>query len=188
MFYVVQNITSALKPLERKAVDSRLGKKSKHANKTEHNSPETIDDRDTVSDDDFGEYSILSIKSILLFLEDFLELHLSSILPDESHQGEQLSFAPWLSKQRSNDFNVDPRSNGAAKAYAHAAKTIGKPLQQKSGQQKQVMPEKVKNVYALIRDLRNLQDNGIGYLKINSQKTFLDGIYLAVQGLKPSQD
>ena len=191
MFSLVQNITSALKPLEPEAVDARLGKKPNKQGVTDDEHSDRHENSDTTVGTDTGEYSILSVKSIILFLEDFLELSLSSALPDDSHSGEQLSFAPWFSKRQSNDANGSLRSQKAIKAYAHAAETVRRVEKSERYEQdtaKNDAQMKMKSIYALIRDLRGLEEGGVGYLKINSQKTFLDGISAAVELAKASQD
>lgn len=189
MFSLVQNITSALKPLETEAVDARLDKQPKKPRVTEDEHSERHDDNDSTMGTDIGEYSILSVKSIILFLEDFLELRLSSALSDHSQSGEQLSFAPWFSKHQSNDLSGSLRSQKAIKAYAHAAETVRKiDKRERRGQEATQDEAQMKNIYALIRDLRVLQEGGTGYLKINSRKTFLDGIALAVELAKVAQD
>ncbi|PCJ99057.1 MAG: hypothetical protein COA45_06330 [Zetaproteobacteria bacterium] len=197
MFSLVQNITSALKPLETEAVDARLGKKPKKSTTTSDDLDDEVakthENHDDLREEQTDDYSILSIKSIILFLEDFLELRLSSVLSDREHKGEQLSFAPWFSKRQSNDSGTSVRSKNAIKAYAHAAETSGravyyKPQQQDDVKEKQASQIQVKSLYSLIRDLRKLQQRGTGYLKINTQKTFLDGIYLAVNLEKSKLD
>ena len=191
MFSLVQNITSALKPLEPEAVDARLGKKPNKQGVTDDEHSGRHENSDISVGTDTGEHSILSVKSIILFLEDFLELRLSSALPDHSHSGEQLSFAPWFSKRQSNDASGSLRSQKAIKAYAHAAETVRKIEKHERHGQEAVKDDaqmQVKSIYALIRDLRGLQESGTGYLKINSQKTFLDGIALAVALAKAAQD
>lgn len=184
---MVQNITSALKPLETEGVDARLNKKPDEG-VTEREQRSQTQDEDVPPSTDIGEYSILSVKSILLFLEDFLELRLSSTVSDNSRDGEQLSFAPWFSKRQSNDSGAISRSKKAVKAYAKAAKTIRKHSNEPQKQEKQLEKTEIKGLYSLIRVLRDLQDDGVGYLKIDSQKTFLDGIYFAVDQAKAKRD
>ncbi len=186
MFSVIQNITSALNPLEAKAVDARLEKKRHNPIDIdeEHNSDNS--DNSVVMEE--SESSNLSIKALILFLEDFLEARLGTKPVTDSSNTQQDSFAPWFKASPSND-GVDIKSKKATNAYKHGLEVLRAPLKTFKGNTPDVSrQEELKNIYSLIVDLRQLQDSGVRYLDIGSKKTFIDGISFAVDTAKRAQN
>lgn len=183
MFSVIQNITSALNPLEAKAVDTRLEKKR-------HN-PIDIDEEHSSDNSvvmEESESSNLSIKALILFLEDFLEARLGTKPATDSSNTQQDSFAPWFKASPSND-GVDIKSKNATNAYKHGLEVLRAPLKTFKGNTPDISrQEELKNIYSLIVDLRQLQDSGVRYLDIGSKKTFIDGISFAVDTAKQAQN
>ena len=184
MFSVIQNIASALNPLETKAIDARLEKRR-------HNSDNLIDEEsgfNSPSAMDKEDRSSFSTKALILFLEDFLESKLGTKSSTNSNDVEQASFAPWLKTNHSNDEEAI-KSKEAAKAYKHAFEVLRAPLKTFKGHNVNISrQEELKNIYSLIMDLRDLQDNGVQHLIISNKKTFIDGISDAVYMANQAQN
>ena len=176
MFYLVQSINSALKPLETEAVDARLGKNTKNSDVMDDDHPGD-DKADFVTDINAKEDTSLLIKSIILILEDYLEERLTSAVYDSNNNETQISFPPWFSKNQSNDIGGMTTSKEAIRAYAHAAETsikVDKPQFPKE------LDLQLNAIYSLIKSLRVLKDNGVEYLQIDGEKTLIRGIEMAV--------
>ena len=179
MFSLVQNITSALKPLGTEAVDARLEKKRY----TYEDLPD--EDRGALQEEpsgEEGEFATLSIKSVILFLEDFVEARLASRLdPDKAMKHADM--APWFKQEQSNDTKA-AQTKQAANAYARAAKTVGRSGRRPQQQIHTTGQAELKNIYGLIKDLRYLNELGVKVLAVHNQMTFLDGVFYAVERLK----
>ena len=182
MFSLVQNIRSVLAPLETKGVDARLEKKRRDL--VLGNGAYFRGSKGSV-DVDFEDYSTISIKALILFLEDFLEARLGSELSDREDVQEH-RFKPWLKTCRSNDVDSAQHESAAAKAYARTATTLRVSPSAESVEQKP--DQEPGDVYSLIQDLRDLQHRGVQYLKIANNQTFFDGIFLAVMQAKSAYD
>tara|TARA_R110001592_G_scaffold3525_8_gene19862 strand:- start:27077 stop:27652 length:576 start_codon:yes stop_codon:yes gene_type:complete len=181
MFSFVQNISSALKPLDIEAADTRLRRGQNPEEAVDHDKSGHKDDHADKSD---SEANAFSINALICFLEDFLEARLSSKL-NESVPQNVSSFAPWMKAEHSNTNEMPALpSKRAANAYAHGAEVMKKagmpPTQDKQHQDE----EKVNDVYHLLRDLRDLRDAGITHLRLTDGPTFLTGISSAVQMAK----
>lgn len=165
MFSFVQNITSVLKPYETKAVDARLKRRGRDDSTApqDHKAPKHSE---VVSEAQEGQ--VLSVESLILFLEDFLESRLDSKLNSGSMVDDD-SFAPWLKQEHSNN-----NTNAAAQAYAHCAKTA-----QRNHRTKPVKTD-LSLVYGLIRDLRRLKALGVKVLRLDEACNFIEGISAAV--------
>ena len=175
MFSFVQNITSALRPLEATAVDSRFREKQRDSGTGGHRlarKPQQDTDED---------YSTLSVRALILFLEDFLEVQLGAPPAHTRH-----TQAPWLKEPHSND--IPTGSGNAAKAYAHAARTRTIQTPVRSGMPEKPDDEELKHIYLLIQDLRHLQKHGQQYLNIENNRTFLDSIARAVEHAKQNRE
>lgn len=177
MFYLTQSINSALKPLEIEAVDARLGKNTQKFDVMDDEYPDN-DNAENVMGINAEEYTILSVKSIILFLEDYLEERLTSTVYDHNNKEDKILFPPWFSKQQSNDIGGKVISKAAIAAYAHAAE-----ISYNSG--KFEFPRDIdlqlNAIYSLIKNLRVLQGNGVEYLKIYSRRTLIKGVVAAIK-------
>ena len=177
MFSIVQNIASALKPLEVEAADARLQKKK--------DDPEIGGDdssnsgaHDTAYQDDEREGSFMSVKSIILFLEDFIEARLESKAEDRTFLDDESTMAPWLKAKHSNDSASIP-SDDAIRAYVQASQTVAKYSNPAASPVPKSVPARendIREAYALIKVLRSLEDQGIKHLKVDSQAPFIRAV------------
>ncbi len=171
MVSLIENITSALEPLKTKAVNRYMGKnhqpsivadkENRHDNG--HNGDLSLDDK---------EFTTISVKALILFLEDFLETRLNSKLYSNLQETPS-PVSPWLRYKQSND--IAPKK--AARAYEHAAKASRGITASKSDYNKS---HELKDIYALIRDLRRLHECGINYLNVSNKKELINSIISAV--------
>jgi len=181
MFSLVQNISSALKPLKSEATDARFEKKRDSLNKSDKNTHNKHFDGELFNDEEF---TTISVKALILFLEDFLETRLDSNMHHEKIAPKP-TLSPWLKYEQSNDMPppaMPPKE--ASNAYIHAAKAS-------RGSVKKIeaatSPE-LKNIYSLINDLRQLQDCGVKSLNVNSEKALINGIITAVKNAKTARN
>jgi len=182
MIPYLQNISSIKKPLETEAANAILEIKNKPNNKDKKNSKNSGHENNNYLDQPNNEDNIFSINSLIYFLEDFLENRLSSKLNDDPPQ-KTSSFKPWVKTEHSN-MNSKPNtaSKKAAIAYAHGAEaiqtTLNNPMKEKKNN------EALIDIYHLLRDLRDLRNDGINKIKLDKDGTFIDSIYKAVQMAK----
>ena len=127
-----------------------------------------------------GEYSTLSVKSIILFLEDLVESQLESNFHDHTFPEDDHNLAPWLKVGHSNDLPPIP-SEKAIKAYMQAAKTSHGPLHNRDAHETYMRENDLKEVYSLVKLLRSLEAQGVKYLKIDGHRSFITAISLAVE-------
>ncbi len=180
MFSFIQGISPISNPLETKETNARPKQKRQDIS-DEH--PEQSENNTSAED---GEYSVLSVKSIILFLADLLEARLGAKRHQNSIESKRDPLAPWLKTRQSNDTST-VQSRQAASAYARTAKKLNMPLKIQSTESRNVEQTEIKRIYSLIRDLRDLQDHDIEYLKINSDTTFVEAIFAAVEKVKATQ-
>ena len=181
MFSIVQNISSALDPVK---ADQPVGDK-KHESDQGQNQEKLESDSSAIIEES-GD-SVLSVQAVIMFLEDFLEKQLESKRAVKSKKPEQSnSFSKWLDKgsANSNDASVQPKQ--AANVYAHTAKTT-KNYVNKRVRSGSPSHSDLKDVYDLIRDLRQLRERGIFHLKIASDRAFLESIKFAVSRMGMSE-
>ena len=180
MFNLVQNITSALKTYEAKATDTRMGHKD---NATDYTTGISSDPENTQSPEtqSYNDDSVISIKALILFLEDYIETRLSSKLKPTRERSKDDTFAPWMRQEHSNS-NIE--SQNAAHAYAHSS-DISKKQQYGKAPERDLIHGDLKDVYSLVQDLRQLQKNNVNFIKIDHDSRFLDSIYKAVNRHKP---
>ncbi len=180
MFSLVKSINSALKPLEIEAIDSRLDKNN---NKFNGMSSDRSDvNEDAKSDFSADEHIILSVKSIILFLEDYLEAKLSSKAPKSEFSEGDNDIAPWFKQNHSNDIvGSSVNSKKAVTAYSHAAEISHK---SNKFRQQGKTDIQLQFVYSLINNLRVIHNNGIEHLKIDCRKTFIYGVADAVKKVR----
>lgn len=180
MFNLVQNITSALKTYETKATDTRMGHKDNATDYTTgiSSDPENTHNPENQAEDDD---SVISVKALILFLEDYVETRLSSKLKPVRDSGKGDSFVPWMRQGHSNS-NVE--SKNAAHAYAHSS-DISRKQQYGKAPARDLIHGELKDVYSLVQDLRQLQKNNVNFIKIDNDSRFLDSIYKAVKQHKP---
>ncbi len=173
MLSLVENISSILKPLETRAVDAHIEEKhldiyAKNKGRKKKNSGNT-----NINEDDF---TTISVKGVILFLEDFLEARLNINLQNNETEQNQNTIKPWLRGEQSND--TPPQK--AANAYAHAAKVSRISVHKVNHNSS---PE-LKSIYTLIKDLRHLQDYGIKYLNIGNSEPLINAVITAVKLIK----
>ncbi len=173
MFSFVQSIASVLNPYQASAVDARLDRK-RHADPDEQEHNDARDDAPAPLQVVGDEGTVLSVQSLILFLEDFLE---SQIGP--GFQKEEEPALSWVHSGHSN-MNEEPvRDVGrAARAYEKTAKTA---LRRRVFK---VAPPKrgdLSHLYRMIKDLRDLKANGVTDLNLDSKLGFIDSIAHAVE-------
>jgi len=181
MFNFVQNISSALKSYETKAADANMKQKRGTADyvtgASDHSEHE--DSTPALYGDD---ESIVSVKALILFLEDYIEARLSSKLNQIEPQKQDDNFAPWLRTEHSNaNMPQTADSKNAANAYASSSSLS------KTGQERakhKLAHGELKEVYGLVQDLRQIQKSDVFYIRIDDDKSFLDSIFEAVKKRK----
>ncbi len=182
MIPYLQNISSIKKPLETEATNTILEIKNKPNNKDQKINKDSSHEGNKYLDQPNNEDNIFSVNALIYFLEDFLEHRLSSKLHDNPPQ-KTSSFKPWVKTEHSN-MNEKPYTapKKAAIAYAHGAEaiqtTLHNPVKEKKNN------EDIIDIYHLLRDLRDLRNDGINKIKLDKDGTFIDSIYKAVQMAK----
>lgn len=172
---MVQNITSAFKPLQVEAADARLGKKKgEELEGTDDQGRKHQKNSDNTKE---KEFSSLSVKALILFLEDFVEARLEAKLRSQENRSES-DVMPWLKSAQSNDTERKAPSGDAARAYAQAAKTA--PRKNMFRPQNKINID-LKHLYTLIQSLRALELEGVKYLSIDTSLEFLEAVNSAVQ-------
>lgn len=172
MFSMVRNIASAFKPYEAEAADARLQKEEQ---KSDFGGNDDSLDGNRHSEfpenDVSAEISSLSVKSIILFLEDYVESKLEANTQDSRLIDHDENFAPWFRTKQSNDVQAVPSDN-AIKAYVQASKTSAAPI----GPISQARASDIREAYALIHLLRSLEEQGVRYLKVDGHASFIDAV------------
>lgn len=181
MFYVSPSITSALKPLEPEAVDSHVRDRKKDAQSNSKDHPTSDHSDDSALDTAQDSMSVLSVKALILFLEDFIEAHIGAKQQD-SVQPAAAHFQPWMRVEHSNANHPVP-SVKAANAYSHVSQAV-KSSEKSDHTKHPAKAQKLTSIYALLRDLRALQSDKVQFLKIQNDVSFIEGILLAVQDNK----
>ncbi len=170
MISIVENASSILKPLETRAIDKYVEEKHpdvKSATKDRRNKK-----HDNTNNNEEDGFTTISVKALILFLENFLEERLNSKLNLNSPE-KPTQESPWLKHEPSNDM----QSKKAANAYAHAAKAARISV----NKIKHSSAPELKKIYELIKDLRRLQECGVKYLNVESEKALINGIIDAVK-------
>lgn len=181
MFYVLPNITSALKPLEPEAVESQLRERKKDARQKSGDHPVSNQLEQNHSPITEDTMTVLSVKALILFIEDFIEAHIGAQNDDVTRPVAK-HFQPWMRVEHSNANHPIP-SVKAANAYSHVAQAVKK--NQTSDHQKQSSnTPKLASVYALLHDLRDVQSDKVQFLKIQNDRPFIESIMSAVQKQK----
>ncbi|MGH1374943.1 MAG: hypothetical protein ACRBCK_01235 [Alphaproteobacteria bacterium] len=174
MFDLVQNIASVLKPANVQEVSH--GFQEKRAQERDNrNSSHSEGDGDAGRT---GENTILSVKAVILFLEDFVETRLASEAPFQDGTSDDAVLAPWMRNRPSNSNQPEHTlPDDAANAYTRTARSSQyQPKANKIDDQ-----ESLRTVYGLIKDLRSLKARGITHLSISSAYGFLEGIRISVK-------
>ncbi len=186
MYSNIQSINSTPKSLETEATDARLRNKAKQDEIIDQDARKR--QQDGFSQEPDNETNIFSVNALICFLEDFLEARLSSKLNKDVPPNQKVSsFAPWMKADHSNA-NDRPHvpANRAANAYAHGAETVKGVVrgQEPSTTGHHLNDDNMNDVYHLLRDLRDLRDDGQKQLRLDAKLTFMDGVYSAVQDAK----
>lgn len=178
MFSIVQNISSVLRPASN---DHTFEKDDDHTDKRDVRA--RVHD-DTDGDEDASAGSFLAVQALILFLEDYLETRLvskslqSSSLSEDTYNEEGLSMS-WRGPEALNSNDKVAGARDAAKAYAHMARvSSGKVSARQSGRGHK--KSNLKEIYSLIRMLRQLRDQGVLYLRVDHGVSFLEGIKRAL--------
>ncbi len=180
MFSLVKSINSALKPLEIEAIDSRLDKNNNKLNSVKGYRSDI--NEDGKSDFSADEHITLSVKSIILFLEDYLETKLSSGTRISEFSENNNDLPPWFKQNHSNDIvGSSVNSKQAVTAYSHAAEISHK---SNKFRQQGKTDIQLQFVYSLINNLRVIHNNGIEHLKIDCRKIFIYGVADAVKKVR----
>lgn len=181
MYPSVHNVNSALKNLETEATDARLRKRKQEREISDQGGSLRQGEGDF--HDAEREDNLFSINALILFLEDFLEARLLSTLHDYDPTPQVSSVSPWVNKNISNT-NEKPSipPNKAASAYARGANTIKRIVKPSPYHGDNAAESKVNDVYHLLRDLRDLRNDGHSQLRLDGNAgTFFEGISRAVQ-------
>lgn len=172
---LVQNIVSVLKPANVQGVAHDVSKQRRRSRDNPHFAKNH--EHDCVEHENEG--AVLSVKALILFLEDFIETRLDSTqLKSNNDTVDDLVFAPWMRhKPINSNSQRDVRPDAAAKAYTRVA--YGASYQPKTVE----VPHKesLRVVYGLIQDLRTLKARGVTHLSISSDRNFLAGIRFSVE-------
>ncbi len=168
---LVQNIASVLKPANVQGVAHDL---PKQRGRSRRDNPHFAKNHEHDN-----EGAVLSVKALILFLEDFVEARLDSAqVKSNTDTVEDLVFAPWMRhKPVNSNSQRDVRPDAAAKAYTRVA--YGASYQPKTVEV--AHKESLRVVYGLIQDLRTLKAKGVTHLSISSDQNFLDGIRFSVE-------
>ncbi len=185
MFPYINNNDPLKKPLKTEVVSTvpKIKNNSKNNakdNQKPSNKPHSNISNNSCDNDD----NIFSVNSLIYFLEDFLEHRLSSKL--QNSEPENISTnKPWIKTDHSN-MNEKPYipPKKAAIAYAHGAEVIQANI--KASDNNKHHNENISDIYHLLRDLRDLRDDGISKIKLGKNGTFIDSIHSAVQIAKIS--
>ncbi len=183
MLNIVQNLTSVSKTQGIEKTDANVRKEQRdieviNENRHKKHGDKGSPNNNTNNNKDEAAPPI-SIKSIILFLENFLEERLDlEINHDERENYHKVksNISPWLKQSHSND--VQPRK--AVNAYAHAAKVSRISVNKIHHSD---IPE-LKNIYTLIKDLRKMDERGVKHLNISSNKSLINSIIVAVNNTK----
>lgn len=123
------------------------------------------------------EPQVLSIKAIILFLEDFLEARLGTSFVQEPPEVKN-SFESWFDKKPSN-------LNEANQAYAYSSKIARRSY--KGGSSTEERSSDLSNIYKLIIDLRALENDGVKVLRLVPDRDFIGGVTQSVENLMSSR-
>ncbi len=180
MVNVSHIVTPFAKPLESEAVETHLRDRKAKLNLRRRPRQNSLHSENENEADLADQTNILSVKALILFMEDFIEARLS----DDPHSAMPVkaNFAPWLRVQHSNtnESAVLPTVK-AANAYNHSAQTINNIKSIPKSDVVSDAQDSLRTSYTLLRDLRDLQLLGVQVLRIDSNTTFLNAVFRAVE-------
>lgn len=159
-----------IRPYEAETIDARLERRRREQ---QANSNSNHDKSDARFDEEDGQ--VLSVKALILFLEDFLEANIG-LEKQSIEQKSDNSFAKWFNKTPSN-------LNDAAKAYAYGSK-IARRGRKVRAEVNHVKIPNLSHIYGLIVDLRSLERKGVRVLRLKPDTNFIDGISQVVDVVK----
>lgn len=175
MFSIVQNISAALRP----ASNDHSYDRRDHQGEGRSATGDRSDRERLYETHETG--SVMRVRSLLLFLEDYLE---NRLLPRQTAIPEDISPQnrmpkSWRGPDAANMNKEKRDAHYAAKLYAHVSQTASV---QSLAQTEMVrsLSEELREVYALIRNLRELEAKGVGYLRVPHDIPFLRGIRYAI--------
>ncbi|MGH1456260.1 MAG: hypothetical protein ACRBDI_05730 [Alphaproteobacteria bacterium] len=179
MFSLVQSLTSVLRSQEARAVDSHLPKKRGGEQGFSTSDKERDFDRAQEGSPLGSDGAVLSIESLIWFLEDFLEERMKKSSKASDKNIDQ-DFKPWFRSEASNSNADSPSPRKVAGIYDKNAKTFSATRSSERSSQVEVHSD-LKDVYFLIQDLRVLKEHGVQDLVLANDVSFLDGLFLAVE-------
>lgn len=166
----VQNLGTVLKPFAsqpaekpsyRKYQENRDNSKERKKQNSDKEPPEKTENT-----------AVISVKAVILYLEDLLEAKLNSKFKQTGTQKPQSAIQPWLKQDHSN------QNQQAAQAY-RAASISSRNRQVTKAKQQQEHHE-LKEIYYILKKLRSLKDRGILTITVSQQERFIDSIWHAV--------
>lgn len=180
MFSIVQNISSALRPASNDHSYDRKGGKDQR----EHQDSKPADGQDKGLYEAHETGSVMQVRSVLLFLEDYLENqllpHKISLEKDNALNSDFVN--KWRGPDAANANSEKQNSYMAAKLYAHVSQGVNAQARRPSDKPRN-LSEELRDVYALIRRLRDLEKNGVASIRVPHDIPFLRGIRYAVDTL-----
>lgn len=180
MFSIVQNISSALRPASNDHTYDRKGGKNQHGQG--RNDYSAHDDKGLYEAHETG--SVMQVRSVLLFLEDYLENQLLpykvSLEKDDKDKSDFVN--KWRGPDAANGNGDANNPYNAAKVYAHVSKGVNVNARRLEGKPRN-LSEELRDVYALIRRLRSLEERGVSSIRVPHDIPFLRGIRYAVDSL-----
>ncbi len=188
MPFSVGDIYSVQKSLEARAVDTYSSSNEKYRNiklkKYQGN-------KNKENEDNEGDYITISVKALILFLENIIETRLNTNLYFDNEgnnikKDDNVNISPWIKNKPSNDIKI----RNAVNAYKHVANSVcrsdGINSNNISHNLTHINNIDTKEIYSIVNDLRYLQDNGIQYLNINNKISLVEGVIDAINIRKPS--
>ena len=179
MFSNLANIASN-KPRHAEDADARLDIR-RHDPEQEQGSKRGKDG-DKESGFDTYDNAVISVASLRVFLENFLQ----SLTTPTKNAEINLSAQGFNTEEHNNDSTpraVDAQASRVASVYQTGAKTAPRtPVQVSTPDQEPLLEnEEVRKIHGLLRDTAVLLSRGIEFVTIERDETFLDSLAAAVK-------